>query len=199
VSAASAATTHVREVIMTVFSRRHAAVAGVFAAGIIAAATACGSSGSSGSPPASPSPGMSSSASASGVHTAKSASLGTVVVNGKGFTLYRFDADSAKPSASHCTGSCAVLWHAQSATPAASVTGVDHKLVGTVTRGDGSKQLTIAGWPVYTYSQDTKAGATSGQGVDGTWWAVTPSGAKTASHSGSMSPSSTPSGGGYGY
>lgn len=194
---------------MTHITRRHAAVAGVFAAGLIVAATACGSSGSSGSGSSSgsTSPPSSTSAPATGtgaaVHTVHNASLGTIVVNGKGFTLYRFDVDTAKPPASHCTGGCAALWPAQPASGANSVKGIDHKLIGSVTRGDGTKQLTINGWPVYTYAQDGKAGDTHGQGVGGTWWAVTPTGGKAHSGAGSMSPSGSSSGsssgGGYGY
>jgi predicted lipoprotein with Yx(FWY)xxD motif len=122
------------------------------------------------------------------------------MVNGKGFTLYRFDADSAKPSASHCTGACAVIWSAVPATGANNVQGVDHQLVGSVNRpGSSAKQLTIAGWPMYTYSQDSKPGQTNGQGVDGTWFAVAPTGAKAASSGSGTMPGSGTSGGGYGY
>ena len=35
------------------------------------------------------------------------AQLGTVVVDGQGFTLYRFDKDSAKPPTSNCADDCA--------------------------------------------------------------------------------------------
>ena len=50
--------------------------------------------------------------------------------------------------------------------------------VGTITRADGTKQVTLDGRPVYTYSGDSGAGAVSGQGFKGIWWAVTPSGAE---------------------
>lgn len=182
---------------MAFTTRRGTATAAVFAAGLFLAVSACSSSSGSGSSSSSPSSSMSTSAgaSAAAVHTVKDASLGTIVVNGKGFTLYRFDKDSASPSASHCTGACATLWPAAPATSASSVQGVDHKLIGSVTGTNGAKQLTINGWPVYTYSMDTKAGDTNGQGVMGTWFAVTPTGGKAAGTSGS----SSSSGGGYGY
>jgi predicted lipoprotein with Yx(FWY)xxD motif len=175
-------------------TRKRAATAGALAAAGLLALAACGSSSGSGG--STPSGSSTTSASSTAVHTVKDATLGTIVVNGKGFTLYRFDMDSAKPSASHCTGACATAWPAAPATAANSVQGVDHKLIGSVTGTSGSKQLTVGGWPVYTYSQDSKAGDTHGQGVGGTWFAVTPTGGKAAATS--TSPTS-PSGGGYGY
>jgi predicted lipoprotein with Yx(FWY)xxD motif len=189
---------------MTAITHRRLAVAGALASGVLLAATACSTSGSD-STTTPPSSGTSSTSAAAAVHTVDDAKLGAILVNGKGFTLYRFDADTAKPSASHCTGTCAVQWPAVPATAASSVQGVDAGLVGSVTRPGGStQQLTIAGWPVYTYAQDSKAGDTNGQGVDGTWWAITPSGGKApATGTSPDSPGTSPSGpgtpGGYGY
>jgi predicted lipoprotein with Yx(FWY)xxD motif len=50
--------------------------------------------------------------------------------------------------------------------------------IGTITRSDGTKQVTLDGRPLYTYSGDTGAGTVTGQGVKGIWWAVSPSGAE---------------------
>lgn len=170
---------------MTFTTRRGAITATVFAAGLLLAVSACGSSGSSGSAgsSSSSSSGVSSSGTSAGaaaVHTVSDATLGTIVVNGKGFTLYRFDMDTNTPPASHCSGSCAALWPAAPAADANSVKGVDAKLIGSVTGEGGVKQLTIDGWPMYTYASDSKAGDTNGQGAEGIWWAVTPTGAKAA-------------------
>ncbi|PWI43277.1 hypothetical protein [Streptomyces sp. ICBB 8177] len=129
--------------------------------------------------------------------TAHNASLGTIVVNGQGWTLYRFDKDMNKPPMSHCTGQCAAVWPPEPASDAGHLKGVDAKLVGSVTRPDGSKQLTLNGWPLYRYAPDTKPGDTKGQGVQGTWFAATPSGGRAQAVSGAPS---TPSGsGGNGY
>jgi predicted lipoprotein with Yx(FWY)xxD motif len=111
------------------------------------------------------------------------AQLGTVVVDGQGYTLYRFDKDSAKPPTSNCAGECAQKWPPVLATPGAPLTveGVEQEAVGTINRPDGTIQLTLGGWPVYRYSGDPQPGATSGQGVDnGVWAAVTPEGQKAA-------------------
>jgi len=112
------------------------------------------------------------------------AKLGTVVIDGLGWTLYRFDADSAKPSRSACTGSCAEEWPPvlmQAGTPAYE--GVDPSVVGTVARDDGRQQVTIGGWPVYRHASDSQPGAVDGQGAQGQWFAVTPSGGKASPQS----------------
>lgn len=109
-----------------------------------------------------------------------SATLGGIVADGEGRTLYRFDKDTAKPPKSNCENDCATTWPPLITTTPESVqvTGVDEALVGTVSRADGSAQVTIAGWPVYRYSKDTAPGDIKGQGVGGTWFAVTPQGKK---------------------
>jgi predicted lipoprotein with Yx(FWY)xxD motif len=109
--------------------------------------------------------------------------LGTVVVDGTGFTLYRFDKDKPKPSKSNCNGACAAQWPPVVVTSAEAVKdvqldGVDRAAVGTVKRADGALQLTIGGWPVYRFGGDKQAGDTAGQGVGKTWFAVAPSGKK---------------------
>ena len=111
------------------------------------------------------------------------AALGTVVVDGTGYTLYRFDKDKPKPSKSNCNGSCAAQWPPVLVASAAEakevkLDGVDAGAVNTVKRADGKLQLTIAGWPVYRYSGDKAAGDTTGQGVGKVWFAVTPAGKK---------------------
>ena len=106
--------------------------------------------------------------------------LGPILVDAKGRTVYVFMADS--PGTSTCTGQCLDYWPAVVApaklpAPASGVTGK----LGSITRDDGTRQLTINGWPLYTYAGDTKAGMTSGQGSSGSgakWWVVSPAGKK---------------------
>ena len=110
------------------------------------------------------------------------AKLGTVVIDGLGWTLYRSDADSAQPPKSTCTGSCADAWPPvlmEGGTP--DYEGVDPSVVGTITRDDGRRQVTIGGWPVYRHASDPAPGSVDGQGAQGKWWAVTPTGGKAAS------------------
>ncbi|MFE1286601.1 hypothetical protein [Streptomyces sp. NPDC058751] len=127
--------------------------------------------------------------------TAEIAKLGTVVTDGKGYVLYRFDTDSANPTRVSCYDTCATLWPAATTTDRGSVTtkGIDKSLVSTVKRNDGTTQITLAGWPLYRYAKDDEPKEPYGQGVDGTWWAVTPGGAKITT------PVATSQGGGGGY
>ncbi|MCU1591495.1 MAG: hypothetical protein JWP11_2751 [Frankiales bacterium] len=122
--------------------------------------------------------------SSSGVATTAAAlktagtSLGTVVVDSAGKTVYAFDKDTKNSGTSACTAACAGLWPAVTTTAASpTVTGVTGT-IGTITRSDGTKQVTLDGRPLYTYSGDTGAGTVTGQGVKGIWWAVSPSGAE---------------------
>ncbi|MFJ4780037.1 SCO0930 family lipoprotein [Streptomyces sp. NPDC088762] len=95
--------------------------------------------------------------------------LGGAVTDGAGFTLYRFDKDTAKPPKSNCEGDCAAAWPVVAADDATAGAGIDAGLLGSVARADGTRQLTLAGWPVYRYAKDVKAGDALGEGVGGTW------------------------------
>jgi predicted lipoprotein with Yx(FWY)xxD motif len=111
--------------------------------------------------------------------TADVGDFGKVVVDGTGRTLYVFDKDTANPSKSNCDGDCAAKWPpvlAGSGTP--QLDGVDAALVGTVTRTDGTKQVTLAGLPLYQFASDTKAGDAKGQAVGDVWWVVGADGKK---------------------
>ena len=109
-----------------------------------------------------------------GISTAVT-SVGTVMTSG-GFTLYRYTKDRATPPTSTCTGPCAASWPPIAADGQPALDGVDAKLIGTLVRPDGSKQLTVAGWPVYRYIKDMVPGIVNGQGVGGVWLAVGPDG-----------------------
>jgi predicted lipoprotein with Yx(FWY)xxD motif len=117
--------------------------------------------------------------------------MGTVVTDAKGFTLYRYAKDQVNMSM--CTGSCAQTWMPVMADGTPQAMGLTAK-IGTVTRDDGMKQITLAGWPLYRYMGDTKAGDMNGQGKNGTWNAVTPAGKMMAMSSGTSSSSGTKSG-----
>lgn len=155
--------------------KRFAVIVGSAVVGL-SVLTACGGGDDT---PASGSNNSSSQSGAAKLATADVGSLGKVVVDGTGRTLYVFDKDTASPSKSNCDGDCAALWPpvvAGSSTP--QLDGVDASLVGTVTRTDGSKQVTLAGLPLYQYAKDTKAGQANGQGVLGVWWVVGADGKK---------------------
>ncbi|MFF2052485.1 hypothetical protein ACFVU2_12870 [Leifsonia sp. NPDC058194] len=155
-----------------------AAVTMIALAGCSAGGSSAGSSsGSSSATTAGASSGSSGSASTAALKTGDT-SLGTVVVDGKGLTVYVFDKDTQNAGTSSCSGACAAQWPAvesDSAKPDVSgVTGT----VGTITGVDGNKQVTLDGRPLYTFAGDSSAGDVTGQGVGGIWWAVMPDGSK---------------------
>jgi predicted lipoprotein with Yx(FWY)xxD motif len=117
-----------------------------------------------------------------------STSFGTILVDGGGRTLYANAEDT--PVASHCTGSCASTWPplAASGTPHAEG-NADRSLIATVTRTDGTKQVSYAGHPLYTFTGDDQPGQYRGQGLDGVWHVVSSSGLLVSS---GVSPTTTP-------
>jgi predicted lipoprotein with Yx(FWY)xxD motif len=111
---------------------------------------------------------------------AKVKRMGDTVQNEQGYVLYRFDGDVAKPkSKATCNGDCAKVWlPALTNDGKPELKGVDPKLVGTVTRADGTKQLTIKGWSLYAYIGDKKPGTWKGQNVAGKWFVIKSDGTK---------------------
>jgi predicted lipoprotein with Yx(FWY)xxD motif len=104
--------------------------------------------------------------------------MGKVVTDQNGWVLYRFDADTAKPSKSNCEAKCAKVWPPAITDGNPKLSGVDASLVGTVTRGDGSMQITLNGWPLYRYIGDKAPGQWKGQNVGGKWFVSAPDGKK---------------------
>ncbi len=124
--------------------------------------------------------------------------LGTVIADGKGFTLYHLKTEVNGQI--QCTGACASVWPPLLVAGSGQATagdGVSGDL-GTINRPDGGTQVTYDGMPLYTYSGDTAPGQANGQGIEQVWFAITPSGALAGSSGGSGS-SPSPTGGGYGY
>jgi predicted lipoprotein with Yx(FWY)xxD motif len=131
------------------------------------------------------------------------AGVGKILVDGQGRTMYGFAADTKGHS--NCNGSCLVYWPAVKAgtTPPTDMAGVTATF-GVLHRSDGTSQLTVNGWPMYTYAGDSKAGQTKGQGLNnagGLWWVVNASGKwiTKATTSGTTSTKSTTGRYGSGY
>jgi predicted lipoprotein with Yx(FWY)xxD motif len=102
------------------------------------------------------------------------------LVDAQGNSLYVFLADT--PTQSNCNGACAQVWPplttASGQTPTGA-NGVQSSLIGTITRSDGSTQITYNGYPLYKYAGDAAPGATNGQGLNqfgALWFLLQPSG-----------------------
>ena len=131
---------------------------------------ACGSTTSgpaataSPSPSASPPPTPTPAPSAAPIVLAQSVgTMGTILVAGaNGHTVYTFDSDT--PGVTKCTGGCAGTWPPLSIASGVTPTGgpgVTGQL-GTITRADGSLQVTYKGLPLYFFHSDSQAGDTKG-------------------------------------
>jgi predicted lipoprotein with Yx(FWY)xxD motif len=163
---------------------------------IALAAAACGSSSGAKTTPAAAVTGSSSGASGSSVTLdTKSGTPGTYLTDGSGKSLYEFASDTG--SKSTCTGACVSAWPPVISSSAATAgSGVNAGDIGTLTRSDGSLQVTYKSHPLYYFSGDTSAGQTNGQGstaFGAKWWLLSPAGDKITTSAGSSV------GGGYGY
>jgi predicted lipoprotein with Yx(FWY)xxD motif len=85
-----------------------------------------------------------------------------VLANARGFTLYSFAPDT--PTTSRCYGSCAAYWPPATGTATASLALPGR--ISTITRTDGTRQLTYNGHPLYTYIADTAPGQANGNNIN---------------------------------
>jgi predicted lipoprotein with Yx(FWY)xxD motif len=148
--------------------------------GLVLVVAACTSSGGSSSAP-STKPSTAAAASQRGgeahIVAVANGAVGAYLTGAGGKTLYLFKPDSANKST--CVDACAKTW--PPFTIAADDTlkpdpGVTGKLT-TFARPDGTLQVAYDGVPLYYFASDTKAGETTGQGVGGKWFIVSPAGA----------------------
>ncbi len=97
--------------------------------------------------------------------------LGKVLADGTGKTLYAFTADAAGKS--NCNGDCLKNWPALVSDGAPTLgTGLDAEDFTTIARDDGTKQVAFYGLPLYYFAGDTGPNLTNGQGVGGKWFVV---------------------------
>jgi predicted lipoprotein with Yx(FWY)xxD motif len=111
------------------------------------------------------------------LRAAKTFDLGLLLVDGTGYTIYRYDRDTPRPSRSNCTDACAAKWIPVKPGTLAPI-DVDQSLIGQITRDDGSALQTLAGWPLYHFTGDQEPADTSGQGADQAWYPIAPDGKK---------------------
>ncbi|HEY4332290.1 MAG TPA: hypothetical protein VGM78_06965, partial [Ilumatobacteraceae bacterium] len=100
-------------------------------------------------------------------------SLGKILQTSDGKTLYMFTKDTK--GVSNCSGTCATNWPPLLGTPT-NGDGVDADDISTITRADGTTQVTYYGYPVYFFAADAKAGDVNGQGEGGLWYVLDGSG-----------------------
>jgi predicted lipoprotein with Yx(FWY)xxD motif len=111
--------------------------------------------------------------------SAKTSKLGTILAAGPAHkTVYIFEGDSGSTSA--CSGACAAVWPPVTGSASAGAGAMAADL-GTITRSDGTKQVTYKGHPLYYFARDGDKGDAYGQGIKSfgaSWYVLAPSGSK---------------------
>ena len=154
---------------------------------LVMGVSACGGTTSTGStastptttPTTAPTP-TPTTASAFTVQTAQAMVNGkttTILTNAQGLALYYFTPDTASKTV--CTGACAQTW------PPLLFTGTGKPTASTALPGEvevytnaNGNQVIYNDHPLYTYSGDSAAGQTQGEGLFGKWFVATPDLAK---------------------
>lgn len=131
------------------------------------------------------------------VAAANVSGLGTVLVNGDGRTLYMLSSEQGGKLTCTDANGCTKVWPdtelPSGVTSGVAGSGVDASKLSTVKSADGKLYLTYGGWPLYTYTGDSGAMQSHGQGITsfgGTWYALNTSGQPVTT-------AATSSGGGY--
>ncbi|HEY4396702.1 MAG TPA: hypothetical protein VGO28_03445 [Acidimicrobiia bacterium] len=177
-------------------SRTHARRARVSAfvalgAAAVIALAACGGSSSTSSKKSTTTTSKAAAAAAV-VKTANSSTLGAVVVDSTGKTVYTLTNGSQQVP---CSGACLQVW------PAVSLPAGTTKATGSGVKNVAANgmQVTINGAPVYTFSGDASAGSTNGEGITsfGGTWHVVKVGGGSSGGSGSTTATTTKSSSGY--
>ena len=116
------------------------------------------------------------------VSTGKAGDLGTILVDSEGMTLYDFHKD--KGTTSSCYGACEAAWPPLSTSGEAKAKdGAQASMLGTTERKDGTMQVTYNGHPLYTFTEDKKAGEANGNDFSAfgaQWYALMPNGEEPA-------------------
>jgi predicted lipoprotein with Yx(FWY)xxD motif len=105
--------------------------------------------------------------------------LGTILTDGRGFTLYMYQPDRQGPSV--CSGLCATEWPPlvlpRGVSHPVAGPGVNPALLGTAPRAGGVLQVTYNRWPLYLWQDDTAPGQATGQAEGmGAWYTMSVSG-----------------------
>lgn len=108
------------------------------------------------------------------LQVAQSATLGPILTDGAGKTLYLFKNDTAGSGESACVGGCATAWPPLITGPAPAKAAEVMGEVATIDRTDGGRQVTYKGQPLYYFANDKAPGDTKGEGVGGVWTVVAP-------------------------
>ncbi|WP_046756107.1 hypothetical protein [Kordia jejudonensis] len=106
------------------------------------------------------------------VQLTNNATLGSILTDVDGMTLYFFSKDTK--GTSQCAGGCLDTWpifYAQNITTNSDLSDSDF---ATITRADGALQTTYKGWPLHYFANDNAAGDTNGEDIGNVWYVAKP-------------------------
>ena len=103
-------------------------------------------------------------------------SAGTVLATSHGMTLYYYSRDKPGSGRSSCTGGCASVWPPLTGAAQAPAGVTLPGPIGSITRPGGMRQVTVNGFPLYTYADDKSPGQVTGNGAGGAWHVIKLSG-----------------------
>jgi len=98
--------------------------------------------------------------------------VGNYLVDGNGNALYWFANDKLNTSA--CSGDCLKAWPAFTVSSIVVPSALNAKDFSTITRADGTAQVTYKGYPLYYWIKDKVRGDTTGQNVGRAWFVIDP-------------------------
>jgi predicted lipoprotein with Yx(FWY)xxD motif len=109
------------------------------------------------------------------INVATDPTLGQILVDGRGMTLYIFTQDA--PDQSNCSATCLANWPPllTQGNPTLGA-GVDDSKIGSTLLADGTRIVTYNHMPLYYFIHDANPGETNGQGVGSVWYVVNPDG-----------------------
>jgi predicted lipoprotein with Yx(FWY)xxD motif len=111
-------------------------------------------------------------ASRSAVLTVRKTSIGYVLANANGFTVYWFARDPRGSPHPACAGKCLLAWFPVTGRPVAAKGVTLHARLGCITRAGGVIQATYNGYPLYTFGSDSAPGMANGAGSAGLWHVI---------------------------
>jgi predicted lipoprotein with Yx(FWY)xxD motif len=109
------------------------------------------------------------------VKAVKSKAFGTILVNAKGRTLYRYTIDRKNVNRCAPDPACNKYWPpllVKAGVKPTAGAGVKAAMLGTIKAKNGMRQVTYGGWPLYTFIGDSAAGQTKGQDFEKDWFVV---------------------------
>ena len=94
-------------------------------------------------------------------------SVGTILVDHRGYTVYAFDKDRRNHDACAAISECLQAWPALTrGSGTLAGPGIRKSLIGVITIKGGVHQLTYAGHPLYLYYADSEPGETYNINID---------------------------------